>query len=610
MRARQTSGRLKLAAFVAALATAAPAKASTIGFEGFDPLDPFFTTARELVRVARQKCNIGPRALRIGVASMPLDTMVLTKDQSHHVMHELHTAFSRLADISLVPFADVGAINEIKQIGMLSNPNAGNAAQEIAAADIVVRANVQRSGRNLRMSLNAVGVKVADCYEFTNPVEIQSAAAGETFITTDAIFNRAAMELWEKSRGTNQVLMTSVTDHNGNQVRPDNFVAQLRRSVSHTRQFATMNVGNPTELEVGQGAKGTPSSDTRWVGEVLIEQRQDGYRVNLDLLKTATTGIHSSGVVLPEDMPALRRSEMGNRASVIRNAPSQRGRNIEAAVLHFQAAPTRIVDAIDGEQREQRYAFNVRQESYVEFDVVLQRGQSRVFIVELYNGAGNTVQPMFEGKIRPNLRRYRLPPGAYETRVRTDAPGRHEFLVSSRAVDVGRMLTPEMPGKLTRQFQDWYAGETTRVGKKTCYVFTVATDVSPIGWREQRPIIFMSFEEGTGTPLNHLLDVVERYQPLSPQKAVFHGAAGVEPMEVRALKSNIQPIVISGSGEAVLNREAVKGYTRGTSIELSGTSPDGKATSVRYSLRGYRSAVNAAAINCGRNDLARDLVWQ
>ncbi|MGL5115436.1 MAG: hypothetical protein ACRC7C_08950 [Beijerinckiaceae bacterium] len=610
MRRRNNPGGPRLAAFVAVLATAAPAKASTTGFEGFDPANPIVTTAKELVRIVRLKCNLGERDILIGTASVPVQEQLLTRDQGHHIMNSVHGAFSGLPGVRMAPFADIGAVNEIRAVGMFQNVNSGDAREQFAKLDLVVRLNAQRVGRNIRFTLVAVGMNSVSCFEATPPVDIENAFVGEVFMSTDAIFNQAAKEMWERSRGVNQISMNSAKTITGERMDLTLFTTRMRQAVSHTRQYATENLGTPTELQVVPGERATASAEQRWNGEVVVEPRPNGARINLDFSRDNATAISTYGIVPVDELPALRRQDMLRTASVIRNAPSQRGKLIEAAVLTFQAAPTRVLDTIDGDVREQRYAFSVRQESYVEFDADVKKGSGRVMIMELYDSNGNVVQPMFEGKARPNLRRYRLSSGNFELRARTDAQGRHEYLLSSRAVDVTRMLMPEMPGKLTRQFQDWYAGEMMRVGKKTCYVFTVATDVVPVGWREQRPIVFMSFEEGAGSPLNHLLDTADRYQPLSAQKAVFHGAAGVEPMEVRALKANIQPIATGGSGEPVLNREAVKGYTRGTSIELSGTAPDGKATSVRYSLRGYRSAVNAAAINCGRTDLARDLVWQ
>ena len=63
------------------------------------------------------------------------------------------------------------------------------------------------------------------------------------------------------------------------------------------------------------------------------------------------------------------------------------------------------------------------------------------------------------------------------------------------------------------------------------------------------------------------------------------------------------------SGQAILNRDAIRGYTLGSAIELHGTVAGGGSSRIKYSLIGYRSAVNAAAIACGRRDLANDLVW-
>ncbi len=614
----------RAAALAGACLVAASASGATKPFERYNPADPVGSAAEELKHLVRDQCGFGDRRFVVGIASLPVDVQAFTTDQGNHLMGVVHAAFSRMRDLQVAPFKDVGAVAEIRAVGMTTTENAGNVEELLKEIDVVVQARGERFGPNIRFQLLAITRKGALCQVSTPAVELPQQMAGEVYKPIEQIFGPVARELWDRVRGPNQIAVESKLPNGASVDRllPGYFVTRLRQSVSAMKRERTREfLHDETELEVVERAAATAEGPLRWNADIMVEPGPNGYRINIDVTRPQTTSISASGVVALEELPALRRTDLGRVAAIARppvRQPSQpAGRQPqrpaagEAAVIQFSVAPTRIQDVLDDQNREQRYAFRLDRESFVEFDVHRLSGSSQIITPDLAGANGMPIKAMFEGKARPNLRRYRLPPGQYEVRLTTEGQGRVEYVFSSRAVDIGRMLEPEPPGRLTRKFQDWYAGETRRGGRKTCYVYTTAMDVSPVGWREQRPIIWLSMSEDSDEPLNHMLDDIQRYNPNRPVRALFEADGGaMRPLEVKALSSHIQPVAMNAAGHAVLNRDAIRGYTVGSMIELRGETPEGQSATIRYSLLGYRSAVNAAAINCGRGDLARDLVWK
>jgi hypothetical protein len=271
-----------------------------------------------------------------------------------------------------------------------------------------------------------------------------------------------------------------------------------------------------------------------------------------------------------------------------------------------------VQDTVDDQAGEQRYAFQLFRESFVEFDVVKIGNKQISFKPELFGGNGMPVDSFPPGRARINLRRYRLPPGQYELRVTPEERGRHEFVLATRAASVSSMLEFEPAGRLTRRFDDWFVGERAINSNRVCFAYTQAVEVSPSGWREQRPYIWIAIN---GDPkvqeIGHFIDDATRYADPGDVKVSFEEQGGTKrPLNVVAANGTLQPAITNARGEKVLDRESVRGYTQGASILLEGKTADGQPAQVRYSLFGYRSAINAAAIACGRPDLAQDLVWR
>jgi hypothetical protein len=597
---------------------------TTTNFEGFRSSDPIGSAAGEVMRLLRSQCNLTKEKIIVGVGSETIEKQILTRDQGNNVMSLVHAAFSRTENVSMIPFRDVGALKELESVGM-----AQNTEELVRRADVIVTASGQRVGRMIRLQLTGTVKGRLECIVATNPVELPAQLVGEVFLSPEVIFGNVARDMWSRSRGITHVHVKAATAPGValDPQMPGYFSRQMSVAVASTKSDND-NI-RETELIVTSEHESQSSADSRWLTEVTLDQMANGYKIVIEAKRKNATSIATEGLVSAADLPTLRRSDLIRQASMIRPQaprPQQGGQSAaqrvnrtagDAAVLSISSAPTRIQDSVDDQMGEQRYAFQLFRESFVEFDVVKLGGKQISFKPELFGSNGMPVESLAPGRARINLRRFRLPAGRYELRVGPEERGKHEFILASRAVSTSSMLEFEPAGRLTRKFQDWYAGERQIDRTRTCYAYTQAVEVSPTGWREQRPYIWIVIN---GDPkvqeIGHFIDDASRYDAREGIKSQFEDQNGtMRPLNVKVIGKpetgiTIQPAITNAKGETILDRESVRGYTQGASILLEGRTSDGMPAKVRYSLVGYRSAINAAALNCGRPDLAQDLVWK
>jgi hypothetical protein len=612
-------------------ATLAAGAQTTTAFEGYNPGDPLGSAARELVRLVRQQCDVSQERVVVGVASLPIEQQTLTRDQGNNIMAQVHAAFSRLPNVRVIDFKDVGAMEELRTVGLTSGPNAGNVEQIMRQAEVRVQATGQKVGRNIRFQLRGTHRDRQDCDVSTPPVELSAQLVGEVFSSTEVVFGNMARDLWRRSRDVTFVGM-SASSGGGGGVDPflsEYFLRQMKLAVSKNKDD-NADIRN-TELVVLPRREASLQQGQRWDTEVYVEPMMNGYKLIIESNKANTTTISHEGLIQAADLPSQRKADLVRQASMIRApAPPPRGAGTaraarapgDAAVLSITGAPTRVQDSVDDQTGEQRYAFQLFRESFVEFEVVRLNGRQISFKPELFGANGMPVDGFPPGTARINLRRYRLPAGQYELRVTPEERGRHDFVLATRAASTSSMLEFEPTGRLTRRFNDWFAGERMlppgpggQPGK-ICYAYTQAMEVSPAGWREQRPYIWIAIN---GDPkiqeIAHFIDDATRYDRDAGVKVNFEDQGGAfRPLGVKAIKRGqsawFEPAATNARGDAILDRESVRAYTQGHSIVVSGRTAEGKPAEVRYSLVGYRGAINAAALNCGRADLAQDLVWR
>lgn len=596
----------------AALLASVPAAAqTTVMFPGFVPEDPINSAARELWRLVREKCVQGDRRVVVGTASLPVTVQAFTQDQGNHLMGAVHAAFSRLPDLEMAPFSDIGAVLEVQSVGLLSSPNAGAAEAMLNKVEILIQGSGQRVGANTNFSLKAIGRLGTECFLNVGPFVVPSYLAGEIYIPAENIFGKAANDVWTKSKGVNEVVVKARTPTGIELDRhlPDHFTRMMSKAVSRASATASeVSIGNPTKLSVVGPDRASFEGNKRWDADVVVEPRRNGFHISIEVSRKDDTPIFSDGLVLADEMPALQWAALG---------PATAGRTgAVAAIPRLGAVPLRIEDQIDGRRLSHSYAFSVTRESYVEVDLPVDRirGPGRVLPVDVV-GPGNKPLPTIHivNPARPNLRRYKLAPGQYTIKVASPGPARHDYILRARAVDTSTLLEPEAPGRLLSRFQDWYAGYIQDAsGQRTCYAYTPAVEVGPRGWREQLPVIWLSAREDHGGEINHLLDDKRNYAEDSPLYATVDDAGSMRQINVSAPEDGnfIQPMLLNARGQPVLNREAIRGYNNGSTLELRGTTQDGRPARVVYSLQGYRSAVNALSLACNRRDLANDLVWR
>ncbi len=576
-------------------------QASTLRWEGFNPDDPIGSSAIRLEQLVREKCFRGPQMVTIGFSRFGNETTGLTPDQELNLMSALHAAFSRLPNVRVAPFADIAGVLALQQAGLTATDQAGDIEQQLARVQLVVQPLGQMVGRSFNLSLKTIDRTGGKCYEAVDAVAVPSHLVGETYVDVRGLFTQTMRLLRDRARGVNQVAVRGAGDALAPHL-PDYFVREMRQAVSDTEGQGTQVIGRETKIEVTPGSALPRANATYWDAEVAVLQHQSGYRIMVDVTRPEESPIARQGLVRPESLPPLPRNRF-----VVQGG--QRGGN---AVLQLRPTSLRVADSVNDRTPSQRYAFSLTQASFVEIDVPEVNGRD-VPINPVMLGPGGTVLGAINPPgARPNLRRYRLDAGQYEIGVAAPSRGSHSFTLAARAVPVSEMLMPEPPrgSRLTRQFQDWTVGEMGAGRDKRCFAFTPALSVSPEGWREQAPVIQLAVTSERGGELSHFLDLAERFATGEPLSVRITDGRSEQAMQVAALGRHIAPVQQGRDGAPILDPDAIRGYTRGLQLELSGTTSDGRPARIVYSLAGYRSAASAMAMGCNRLDFARSLIWQ
>lgn len=613
MGTRMTANSLpKLIAWVTAacLTAISPAvtAAQTQMFAGFNEQDPIGSAAKELWRQVNAQCGPLRTPVLVGTASLPVSVQAFTKDQGNNLMQQVHAAFSRLDGLKMAPFGDIGALIEVKGAGMLSNANAGDIEAILDKVEIVIRATGQRVGPNTHFSLQAIGRHGYECSPSVGPVSVPAHLVGEIYKRTENIFAEAARDVFERTRGSVPLVLTARLP-NGTSLDPalpDYFARLMEKAIGHAGKTTDrISIGNPTQVPVVSPAEAPNDPEKRWDAAVVVEPRSNGYHVSINVRRKDMTSVFSDGLVAIDDLPALQWAALG---------PSSR-RSVSAPRLG--ATPIRIDGRVEGGRSMQQFAFSLGRESYVEVDIPTTsvRGPHPALPVDVLGPNQAPLKTIhIANPSRPNLRRYRLPAGQYTIRVASSGPMRQDYQLRARAVDSTTMLQPEAPGRLIRRFQDWYASvaEDPRTGRRTCYAYTAAIEAGPGNWREQAPFILLQAHSDGSGELQHLIEDKRYYKPGAPFEAVVNEGGVPRPLNAGATATGnfIRPTKQGSNGQPILDMDAVAGYNKGTTIEITGTTPDGRPAHVVYSLQGYRAAVNAMSLECGRRDLANALVWK
>ncbi len=596
-------GRAPLAAALA-LGLSGPALAQSVTWEGLNPNDPIGSVTRRIVELVRTSCLKDGRNVVFGVSPFDIGTMGLNKDQLVHLEGAVHSALSRTPDVETAPFKDVMAIHELQNAGLTSGPQHAEIQAMLNRVQVVIQPSGAKSGRDFRMRLRAIGRGGVTCDVLTELVNVPPHLTGELFETADNLFQKAARDLRDRSTGRTEVAV-SARSLDGEPLPPhlpDYFTAQMSVAATSTEQTSTIVLGRDVKFDIYNAERRPPTSKPRWDAEVSVLERPTGYRLTIALNHPDSGNVAHAGLVQPDQLPPIRRPA--------RSAGQQRRAPGGDEALRLRATPVRVADLVDDRRPTQGYSFNLATESYVELDIPSANGRAVEMPPVVLDGRGQVIQPFNPRGSRPNLRRYRLQAGAYRITVTNPSRSRMEYILAARAVPVRDMLLPEPPGRLTAQFQDWYVGEIGNGPRRACYAFTPATSVSPADWREQVPVIWMGLQSDQDGALNHYLDLAERYREGAPFGITITGPDGRRDLSAAPIGRHVSPVIAGRSGEPVLDREAVRGYTRGGELTLTGTLPDGREARVTYSLSGYRSAASAMARACGRLDLARDLVWR
>lgn len=601
---------------IACLTAAAPVgvAAQTQVATGFNPHNPFGSAASLLWQRIQQQCGPLKFPVIVGIASRPSTRDAFTTDQGNNIMQQIRAAFSNIPGVAMAPWLDLDPIKGIVDTGVLDSPLAGDNKEVLSKLQIEIRASGQKVGAAARFNLSAHGWNGYEtCTPSLDPFTVSQEFIGEEYSSTDAIFEKVASQVWESSVDTSNPLTLSVRMLSGLPVTAgwqEFFADKMRRALSkQNAEERETRIRAARHVTLVMAHDPAVDETARWDGMVTVDPRPTGYRLSISMNRKNTTPISEDGMVTLDELPTMQQwAALG---------PSSGRRSI--AVPRLGETPLRINASLAGGRALQEFPFSVPAESYVEIDIPTASVRGPVPALPL-DVLGPNKAPLrtihIANPSRPNLRRYRVPAGEYTIRVASPGPARHDFQLRARAVDTNGMLAPEAPGRLLRRYQDWFASvvEDPRTGRRTCFAYTSAIEAGPRNWREQAPFILLQAQShGTGE-IQHLIEDKRFYKPGAPFEAVINEGGTMRPLNAvppaEKNRNHIRPEKEGSEGRPIIDMDAVAGYNRGTTLEINGTTPDGRPAHVIYSLQGYRAAVNAMSIECGRRDLANALVWK
>lgn len=164
-------------------------------------------------------------------------------------------------------------------------------------------------------------------------------------------------------------------------------------------------------------------------------------------------------------------------------------------------------------------------------------------------------------------------------------------------------LVPRFDGDEIAVETDWRVMKTTHEGTDRCYVYTIAKSYSPRDWRGEQPYLLVRIDTGDESVF-HRFDGKQFYRETGAFTAIISGNVNFQiPVMFEGDQDALKTLEVCShdASKYCVSDQGLIGLTLGREIEISGTSRDGRPTSVVYSLRGYQKAVQAMNRAC-RNE--------
>lgn len=201
-------------------------------------------------------------------------------------------------------------------------------------------------------------------------------------------------------------------------------------------------------------------------------------------------------------------------------------------------------------------------------------------------------------------------PGEDEAMVEKLAPGRYLLQLYRDAgvnADVLASISPTMEvlsanfdGREVARNGDWRTMVRQKNGKTSCYSFTLATSFSPSDWRGVRPFLLLRVDPGE-VDVFHTLDKARYYDARHAWLATVSGNLNFTiPVMVNGSEPDLKSLEVCGQDKKMqcVSNRGLQGLTQGLELTIKGTSDDGRPTTVKYSLQGYRASVDAMNRAC------------
>jgi len=633
------------ALLLAAQIGGAEAQGAVRAWPGFDENDPIGSGMTELWRRVRANCMADGRAeIRTGVAGFPLDERHFTPQAQQVVINMMNGAIGRQQGARNSRFRDTSGVEFLIATGMNRDDAMREMERERNEIELFLRVQGTNQGPHYLVTLTAESARPNwRCFQSTDPFPMAQHLTGDAYFTLDILMTNAMRDVVERARGVNQIEIAvhvrgePTTDTS--ELRRD-LVSAMRRGIQEAERTQSRIRPDRPRFLVDQPAPqgdGAPAV-RRWRAEVVVTRLGTrGFNIEIEFLPEGDTAIATRGLVANDLMPSLnvavavasrpapppqrepdpprRREGEGGAGSVMPRPLPEPPPRPSLRELILGETSRFVRDELDPRLGMREFLVRLREPGIVEFDVPgIARGVTPSVTLRDQNGRPlEPAEPVVPQ--RPNMRRFQVPAGEFVVRVgaRTREDGR--FMLSARGGE--GMLVPEPPagGRLMRAFQDWVVGEIVQNQRRVaCFAYTVAAEVTPAGWRLQRPLLYFSVGAERGAPVGHFFDRINFYSAeTQPEVAITDTDGRRTTLQLTRLSQESNNLGVhaqcaSGRGMCI-DQTGIRGLSLGTQAMVRGRGPDGQAVRIGYSLAGYRDAIGGMAQLCGRRDVAERLVW-
>jgi len=538
-------------------------------------------------------CRLSAAAVSVAVRPFDRQSSGVTEGQKKNLLIQITANIRRLARGGL------------KDYDVLRNGRNLSDAEMLREVHFIITPVVRKvataTGWGYRFLLYAEHSR-SECGWSGSEVLLEEDDVGEPVYPPDTMFDAIARKLLEQQEtGDVRVLLRQprFDDREASDEQWDTLVLALQKSLQTARDdpaVVTTRLPRVSADRAPRDLQGNVSD--AWIADVTLHpERASKLRTEIRLGHPRYRMV--GDIVYADPAPFTVRALALTRQGAVPGAAPP--------LLSFTDRPQFVRDTLRAGLPPQRLGVEVASQAVLELDLKALAG-SPVGLA-LTSEDGQPIPAAETLASRPGLARYMLRRGRYVLRLLPPSAGTTDFLLRVRGT--AGTLSGEPNGTVLQTAGDWVVGTHEGPGGRECFAATAPVELSPeVGWRPAGPLFQFRVAHAGAVPpplddpltMVHLFDAARFYDPARRLQAVLvlpNGQAQSLPVG-RDPEGRICGLGMcnDAGGGGASDPTSLWKLAGGRQLIVAGVAPDGRATRVVYSLRGYTAAINALSVLC------------